>query len=149
MKRSELSRSKGVSLVAGAALALYVGLSLIPAGCGNNDFLGLEDYQRDFLVWLLHNREDSSGLACWDLNGNGVEDAEEDQNEDGVVNVLDCQGLRCWDLNGNGVEDPEEDINGDDRFDSLDCGVGVELVFVLDTSDSMRSKIPWRVLAES
>ena len=130
MKRSELSRSKGVSLVAGAALALYVGLSLIPTGCGNNDFLGLEDYQRDFLVWFLHNRDDSSGLACWDLNGNGVEDPEEDQNEDGDVNVLDCQGLRCWDLNGNGVEDPEEDINDDGFIDTRDCGV--ELVFVLE-----------------
>ena len=99
MKRSEMSRSKGVSLVAGAVLALCVGLSLTPAGCGSNDFLGLEDYQRDILVWLLHHGEDASELACWDVNGNGVEDLdEEDQNRDGVVNDFDCQGLRCWDL---------------------------------------------------
>lgn len=33
-----------------------------------------------------------SGLACWDLNGNGIEDPEEDINEDGIWDALDCQG---------------------------------------------------------
>ena len=34
-----------------------------------------------------------SGRACWDLNGNGVDDvATEDANGDGDVNVLDCKG---------------------------------------------------------
>jgi hypothetical protein len=32
------------------------------------------------------------GLDCWDLNDNGVEDAEEDVNGDGVWDALDCQG---------------------------------------------------------
>jgi len=33
------------------------------------------------------------GLACWDLNGNGVGDVPaEDTNSDAVVNVLDCTG---------------------------------------------------------
>jgi OmcA/MtrC family decaheme c-type cytochrome len=30
------------------------------------------------------------GLACWDLNGNGVGDPEEDLNGDGMFNALDC-----------------------------------------------------------
>jgi hypothetical protein len=33
-----------------------------------------------------------AGLGCWDLNGNGVADAEEDINGDGVWDALDCQG---------------------------------------------------------
>ncbi|MGB5165144.1 MAG: hypothetical protein WBN61_07805 [Woeseiaceae bacterium] len=32
------------------------------------------------------------GIACWDLNGNGVGDPEEDINNDGVVDVNDCTG---------------------------------------------------------
>jgi hypothetical protein len=34
------------------------------------------------------------GTACWDLNGNGVADPEEDINGDGVASVLDCKGPR-------------------------------------------------------
>jgi len=34
-----------------------------------------------------------AGLACWDLNENGVKDPEEDLNGDGVVDVKDCNGL--------------------------------------------------------
>jgi len=33
------------------------------------------------------------GLACWDLNENGIKDPEEDLNGDGVVDVNDCNGL--------------------------------------------------------
>jgi len=34
----------------------------------------------------------ANGLACWDLNGDGVQDREEDVNHDGVLDALDCQG---------------------------------------------------------
>lgn len=72
------------------------------------------------------------GLACWDLNGNGVPDiATEDTNGDGVVDVNDCagddgsegdDGLACWDLNGNGVPDiATEDTNNDGVVNVLDC----------------------------
>ena len=74
----------------------------------------------------------ADGLACWDLNGNGTAEANEDANNDSNFNALDCQGadgsgtagtngLACWDLNGNGVGDAEEDINQDNNFDALDC----------------------------
>lgn len=33
-----------------------------------------------------------NGLSCWDLNGNGFADADEDANGDGQFNALDCQG---------------------------------------------------------
>ncbi len=88
------------------------------------------------------------GVACWDLDGDGVEDLEEDINEDGQYDALDCvgpkgeqgvqgeqgiqgeqgvpgekgdAGLACWDSNSNGVEDLAEDINGDGSYDALDC----------------------------
>lgn len=34
----------------------------------------------------------ADGVACWDLNQNGVGDLDEDINLDGKVDVLDCQG---------------------------------------------------------
>ncbi len=72
----------------------------------------------------------ADGTSCWDLNGNGVGDAEEDINQDGDFNALDCQGTNgtngtngtaCWDLNGNGVGDANEDSNLDGNFDAMDC----------------------------
>ncbi len=83
------------------------------------------------------------GLACWDANGNGVTDPDEDVNGDGDFDTLDCRGpqgepgptgaqgvpgpqgepgVSCWDLNGNGVPDPDtEDINNDGVVDVYDC----------------------------
>jgi formylglycine-generating enzyme required for sulfatase activity len=34
-----------------------------------------------------------AGLACWDLDGDGTQDAAEDINLDGLWNASDCQGL--------------------------------------------------------
>lgn len=87
----------------------------------------------------------TAGLSCWDLDGDGVADPEEDRNGDGRFNAEDClgpagmdglpgqdglpgrdgaAGLACWDWNGDGVADPEEDRNGDGRWDAADC-VGI------------------------
>ena len=70
----------------------------------------------------------AAGLSCWDLNGDGVFDAEtEDANADGVADALDCRGdpglpgRACWDLNANGEPDPAEDITGDGTANALDC----------------------------
>lgn len=35
----------------------------------------------------------TNGISCWDLNGNGTGDAEEDINQDGNFDALDCQGI--------------------------------------------------------
>lgn len=155
---------------AGIGILVAVALVIAPS-CGSNDFLGLEDYQRDLLMGGLavallsqqaqgttngeepapapiDGRDGVDGLNCWDLNGNGVGDPEEDINGDGDYDALDCQGaqgatgpagadgqdgpagadgqagadgLSCWDLNGNGRGDPSEDMNGDGDFNALDC----------------------------
>jgi len=34
----------------------------------------------------------TNGLACWDLNGDGIQDPAEDVNSDGNWDALDCQG---------------------------------------------------------
>ncbi|MGB2985411.1 MAG: hypothetical protein WBE26_05960 [Phycisphaerae bacterium] len=186
----------------GVGVVVVVGL-LLKCGCGSNDFLGLEDYQRDLLfgglaVALLaqqaggttgdevpgaplDGRDGIDGVNCWDLNANGEGDPGEDVNGDGVFDALDCQGpvgpagqdgadgqdgapgsagadgqngadgqdgapgatgaagrdgsngsngspgangldgLSCWDLNGNGFGDPEEDTNGDGLWNAWDC----------------------------
>lgn len=33
------------------------------------------------------------GINCWDLNGNGIRDPEEDTNSDGLFDALDCRGF--------------------------------------------------------
>ena len=84
----------------------------------------------------LPGADGADGLACWDLNGDGIDDPGEDANGDGVWDALDCQGPQgdpgipglpgdpgpaCWDLNGDGIDDPGEDANGDGVWDALDC----------------------------
>ena len=93
----------------------------------------------------------SDGINCWDLNGDGINDASEDINMDGQYNGLDCQGadgvdgedgvngqngstgpsgpagpagadaIHCWDLNGDGINDASEDVNMDGQYNGLDC----------------------------
>jgi len=90
-------------------LCVAVAAAALPYGCGGG-FLGLQDYQRDLLFGglaaaLLRNQPapvvdggagqpvpGADGLNCWDLNGNGVGDPEEDINGDGVFDAADCQG---------------------------------------------------------
>jgi predicted regulator of Ras-like GTPase activity (Roadblock/LC7/MglB family) len=113
-----------------------------PAECKKNE---------TSLTWNIMGPQGDPGLACWDLNGNGAADPEEDINGDTVWDAAYCAGpqgepgpqgevgpagpegpqgaqgepgpagLACWDLNGNGVGDPEEDVNGDTVVDVLDC----------------------------
>ena len=92
--------------------------------CGGNEQL---------VTWNSEGPQGIPGLACWDLNRDGVQDAAEDINLDGFWDALDCQGeqglpgdagaagLTCWDLNGDGVQDATEDVNGDGLWDAGDC----------------------------
>ena len=40
----------------------------------------------------VDGEDGADGVSCWDLNGNGTGDAEEDLNDDGNFDALDCQG---------------------------------------------------------
>lgn len=91
------------------------------------------------VTWNSEGPQGIPGLACWDLNGDGLQDAAEDVNLDGLWDAADCQGaqgepgtdgldgtdgsdgLACWDLNGDGIQDAAEDINGDGAWDAGDC----------------------------
>lgn len=93
-------------IVIGLTIAIFVQPLL--TGCGNNGFLGLDDYQRDLLFAALAirfggdlNNPDNdpnagaplrNGLYCWDLNENGVADVEEDRNNDTIIDARDCLG---------------------------------------------------------
>ena len=87
-------------------------------------------------TWNITGPKGDPGLACWDLNGDGIQDAAEDINLDGLWDAADCKGpqgepgaagtngtngLACWDLNGDGIQDPAEDINLDGLWDAADC----------------------------
>jgi hypothetical protein len=54
-----------------------------PATCKKNE---------EVLSWNITGQGGDPGLACWDLNGNGIEDAEEDLNLDNLWDTVDCKG---------------------------------------------------------
>jgi hypothetical protein len=118
------------------------GWKVVPPGA---DQTGKED---DTSADPTAGRDGTDGLDCWDLNGDGVPDPQEDTNTDGTWDARDCRGLpgqdgtdgadgadgppgadgvdgidgvSCWDLNENGVADAEEDRNADGLVDVHDC----------------------------
>ena len=114
-----LVAGSGRRLIAGALAA--TSLVIFAAGLGG---CPPDDQLRDFVNGVVDQRLDAArsapgdgvgGGACWDANGNGVTDAEEDTNGDGNFNALDCSSvsgspapvggakIACWDLNGDGV----------------------------------------------
>jgi|GEM_PF-6171098 len=46
-----------------------------------------------FITNYIYSQEGLPGINCWDLNGNRINDLEEDKNFDGEYNALDCQGF--------------------------------------------------------
>ncbi len=58
------------------------------------------------LSWNIIGPKGDPGLACWDLNGNGIADPEEDINLDNAWNTLDCQGPQ----GETGSEGPQGEI---------------------------------------
>ncbi|HNS51557.1 MAG TPA: SUMF1/EgtB/PvdO family nonheme iron enzyme [Anaerolineae bacterium] len=62
-------------------------IHMIGAGetCGNNE---------ELVTWNSEGPQGIPGLACWDVNGDGIQDVSEDVNGDGVYDALDCQGAQ-------------------------------------------------------
>lgn len=94
---SSWQRSKPLMILAGVALA--AGLGGCPPDTQLSDFVNSVVDQR---LAEDNARNAPTFAACWDANGNGVTDPEED-------------------VNGDGVGTAPEDINGDGNFDELDC----------------------------
>lgn len=46
------------------------------------------------LSWNIMGPQGNPGLACWDLNGDGIQDASEDINQDGLWDAADCKGAQ-------------------------------------------------------
>lgn len=75
------------------------------------------------------------GIHCWDLNGDGFDDDDEDINGDGEWNALDCQGSR-GDKGPSGVDGQDGNVGqqgvlgevgprgepGQDGTDAIDIG---------------------------
>ncbi len=79
MRRALSTKYRLVSLV----MSIFLAFSI--AGCEGDDGLdGLDG---------VAGAPGADGLACWDLNGNGEGDPEEDLNGDGVVDALDCNAI--------------------------------------------------------
>ncbi len=72
-------------LITHAFLLLVLGFGSGLAGCEGSDGAAGRDGQDG-----AAGTPGADGQACWDLNGNGVADPEEDINGDGVVDVYDC-----------------------------------------------------------
>ena len=91
MSTTRIREFRFVSLVFGVLFAFAI------AGCDGDDGLDGQDGLDG-----ADGAAGADGIACWDLNGNGVEDPEEDLNGDGVVDVLDCNAL------ASGAYSPEQ-----------------------------------------
>ena len=88
MRRATSKNFRFASLFAGVLLALAI------AGCeGDDGAPGADGADGVDGVNGVDGVDGASGVACWDLNGNGVGDPEEDLNGDGVVDVLDCNAI--------------------------------------------------------
>lgn len=99
-----------------------------------------EEIPEYFRSWFT-----TPGLQTEDLNGNGVLDDGEDQNDN---NKIDSEGildhwygngvLNTEDINFNGILDPNEDLNGNGILDSEDADRDSSL-----TNYNMAERLPW------
>jgi hypothetical protein len=79
------------------------------------------------------------GLACWDLNGNGVCDVfKEDQNADTHCDVLDCQGV-----DGTNGVDGTDGANGLNGLNGAPGAPGVDGVDGLDGANGADGLACW------
>ncbi len=94
----------------------------------------------------------ADGISCWDLNGNGVGDAEEDINDDGNFDAMDCQGADGVDgINGNAnvlefhynleLEAPYSQLTRNLNT-YLDEPLNYAFLFYLDHETNLRYSIP-------
>ena len=76
------------------------------------------------------------GVSCWDLNGNGVPDASEDLNRDGLFDALDCKAIPAAPLAVDRfVEVGQENIGALERVvDGVTLRVGEDIELGVSTN---------------
>ncbi|RDY59970.1 hypothetical protein DX873_11530 [Flagellimonas nanhaiensis] len=96
-------------------------MALTMVSCSGED--GLDGKNGDSGAPGTPGTNGDDGLACWDLNGNGVGDVPEDVNDDGNFDALDCQGTEGLD----GADKPNMDFYFQDGFKgymgTVDAGI--------------------------
>ncbi|MBS9461112.1 hypothetical protein KIM67_01725 [Flagellimonas sp. 389] len=91
----------------------------------------------------------ADGVSCWDLNGNGTGDAEEDVNDDGNFDALDCQGEQGVAGNAN-VQAFTYNLDVNDDYSSLVLDLNIFLaepenygyLFYIEHKDGLRYIMP-------
>lgn len=100
---------------------VMLGMALILASCSGKDGeqgpQGLQGVAGADGADGVNGVDGANGISCWDLNGNGSGDADEDVNNDGNFDALDCQGV--------------DGTNGTDGTNGLDGNANVQQ-FVYD-----------------
>lgn len=84
-------RQRAIWMAAGACAAILVGCAMPGEGVVNGEDSAV-DKPTEAGPPGAPGPQGSPGLDCWDTNGNGVGDADEDLNRDGAFNAADCQG---------------------------------------------------------
>ncbi len=91
----------------------------------------------------------ADGISCWDLNGNGVGDAEEDINDDGNFDAMNCQGADGVNGNANVLEfqynlglEPSYSQLVRSLNDFIDEPLNYAYLFYLDHKSNLRYSIP-------
>jgi microcystin-dependent protein len=103
-----------------------------------NPFIELWDMIEELRDLIENTPPPEDGLACWDLNENGIGDLpDEDINGDGVVNVSDCQGPP-----GEDGTDGAPGTDGADGADGADGGDGTDGLACWDLNGNGTGDLP-------
>jgi len=84
------------------------------------------------------------GIDCWDLNGNGINDPEEDVNDDGLWNAEDCKGPE-----GNPATDDQDLELSGNTLSLTNDPTTVDLSGYLDNTDAQSLIMTGNVLTIS
>ncbi len=87
----------GIAGLGGVNATGFSGLRLTDLTAGSNPYStnpgkGVLALDENGDVIYVQSNGIGQGLDCWDINGNGIQDANEDTNNDGIWDALDCQG---------------------------------------------------------
>ncbi len=82
----------------------------------------------------------TDGISCWDLDGDGINDTEEDINEDGSFDALDCTGAdgEQGDPGANGATGPAG-TSGVSNYSRTSMNIGTAVISATGTAQGTLS----------